>query len=110
MPETLMEHGLDVAAIRSDSPILHKPLPGGMPLVYLDNGATAQKPRQVIEKLVECYETYNANVHRGIHSLGDRMTTELENAREKVRELIGAGEVEEIIFTSGTTMSINLVA
>src|SRR5437762_13622382 len=110
MAQILMEHGLDVAAIRRDFPILGKPLPGGVPLVYLDNGATAQKPRQVIEKLVECYETYNANVHRGIHSLGDRMTTELEAAREEVRGLIGANEVEEIIVTSGTTMSINLLA
>jgi cysteine desulfurase/selenocysteine lyase len=100
----------DVTAIRRDFPILDKPLPNGLPLVYLDNGATAQKPRQVIEKLVECYENYNANVHRGIHALGDRVTTELEEAREKVRTLIGADEVEEIIFTSGTTMSINLVA
>ena len=80
------------------------------PLVYLDNGATAQKPRQVIDKLVECLENYNANVHRGIHALGDRVTTELEAAREKVRQFVGAAEVEEIIFTSGTTMSINLVA
>jgi cysteine desulfurase / selenocysteine lyase len=110
MTQTVMESHLDVVAIRRDFPILAKPLPGGLPLVYLDNGATAQKPRQVIEKLVECYENYNANVHRGIHSLGDRITTELEEARKKVRALIGASEVEEIIFTSGTTMSINLVA
>jgi cysteine desulfurase/selenocysteine lyase len=100
----------DVEAVRRDFPILHKPLPGGMPLVYLDNAATAQKPRQVIEKLAECLENYNANVHRGIHALGDRVTTELEESREKIRRLIGAAEVEEIIFTSGTTMSINLVA
>jgi len=101
---------LDIDAVRREFPILAKPLPNGMPLVYLDSGATAQKPRQVIDKLVECLENYNANVHRGIHALGDRVTTELEAAREKVREFIGAAEVEEIIFTSGTTMSINLVA
>src|SRR5579872_1999354 len=101
---------LDVEAVRRDFPILGKPLPNGMPLVYLDSAATAQKPRQVVEKLVECLENYNANVHRGIHALGDRVTTELEAAREKVRQFIGAAEVEEIIFTSGTTMSINLVA
>ena len=100
----------DVEAVRRDFPILEKPLPGGTKLVYLDSGATAQKPRQVIDKLVECLENYNANVHRGIHALGDRVTTELEESREKVRRLIGAAEVEEIIFTSGTTMSINLVA
>src|SRR5260370_8237224 len=99
----------DVEAVRRDFPILHKPLPGGMPLVYLDNAATAQKPRQVIEKLAECLDSYNANVHRGIHALGDRVTTELEESREKVRRLIGAAEIEEIIFTSGTTMSINLL-
>lgn len=100
----------DVERIRHDFPILEKPLPGGLRLVYLDNGATAQKPHVVVEKLVECYENYTANVHRGIHSLGDRITTELEAARESVRALIGANEVEEVIFTSGTTMSINLVA
>ncbi len=110
MSHVALESVFDVTAIRRDFPILDKPLPNGLPLVYLDNGATAQKPRQVIEKLVECYENYNANVHRGIHALGDRVTTELEEAREKVRTLIGADEVEEIIFTSGTTMSINLVA
>lgn len=110
MSNAATDTAYDVAAVRRDFPILDKPLPGGLPLVYLDNGATAQKPRQVVEKLVECYENYNANVHRGIHSLGDQVTTELEAAREKVRALLGADEVEEIIFTSGTTMSINLVA
>jgi cysteine desulfurase / selenocysteine lyase len=100
----------DVEKVRGDFPILHKPLPNGATLVYLDTAATAQKPRQVVQALSDCYETLNANVHRGIHSLGDRITSELEAAREKVRRLIGAREVEEIIFTSGTTMSINLVA
>src|SRR5262245_10672037 len=100
----------DVEAVRRDFPILEKPLPNGMKLVYLDNAATAQKPRKVIEKLVECFENYTANVHRGIHALGERITAELEEARDKVRQFIGAAEVEEIIFTSGTTMSINLVA
>src|SRR5579862_3995137 len=110
MTATATEAHFDVQAVRRDFPILAKPLPNGMPLVYLDSGATAQKPRQVIDKLVECLENYNANVHRGIHALGDRVTTELEAAREKVRQFIGAAEVEEIVFTSGTTMSINLVA
>jgi cysteine desulfurase / selenocysteine lyase len=100
----------DVEAVRRDFPILHKPLPNGVPLVYLDTAATAQKPRAVIEKLTECYENYYSNVHRGIHQLGDRVTVELEAAREIIREFIGAAEPEEIIFTSGTTMSINLVA
>jgi cysteine desulfurase/selenocysteine lyase len=105
-----VESKLDVAAVRRDFPILEKPLPGGRKLVYLDNAATAQKPRQVVDKLVECLENYTANIHRGIHALGDRATTEVEAAREKARQFIGAAEVEEIIFTSGTTMSINLVA
>lgn len=110
MTATVTEMNFDIEAVRRDFPILGKPLPNGMPLVYLDSAATAQKPRQVVEKLVECLENYTANVHRGIHALGDRVTTELEAAREKVRQFVGAAEVEEIIFTSGTTMSINLVA
>ena len=101
---------VDVEAIRADFPILHKPLPGGRALVYLDNGATAQKPRQVIDKLVECYENYNSNVHRGIHTLGDRVTVELEQAREKIQAFLGADDPREIVFTGGTTASINLVA
>ena len=90
MSDTALSHPLDVEAIRQDFPILHKPLPSGLPLVYLDNAATAQKPRAVIQKLVEVYENYNSNVHRGIHALGDRVTTELENAREIVRAFIRA--------------------
>lgn len=100
----------DIDAVRRDFPILARPLPNGATLVYLDNGATSQKPHVVIEKLREVYETYNANVHRGIHQLGDRVTVELEAAREKVRQFINATQTEEVIFTSGTTMSINLVA
>lgn len=101
---------IDIEAIRRDFPILHQKLAGDFPLVYLDTAATAQKPRAVIAKVMECYEQYNSNVHRGIHQLGDRMTTELEDAREKVKRFIGAGDVDEIVFTSGTTMSLNLVA
>ncbi len=100
----------DVETIRRDFPILHQRLAGNVPLVYLDTAASSQKPRSVIAKVVECYEQYNSNVHRGIHQLGDRMTTELEAAREKVQRFIGAGEPDEIVFTSGTTMSLNLVA
>lgn len=105
-----MEQLLDIEAVRRDFPILGKPLSDDRPLVYLDSGATAQKPRCVIDKVIECYEDYNASVHRGVHSLGDRITTEMEDAREKVRALLGAKSTEEIIFTSGTTGSINLVA
>ena len=101
---------LDVEAVRRDFPILQQTLPNGRPLAYLDSGASAQKPRVVIDKLADCYERYYANVHRGIHWLGDQTTTELEAAREKVRQFIGAATVEEVIFTGGTTASINTVA
>lgn len=99
-----------VDQIRADFPILQQTLRGDRPLVYLDTAATAQKPRAVIAKLVEALEQYNSNVHRGIHQLGDRMTTEMETAREKVQRFLGAREPDEIVFTSGTTMSLNLVA
>jgi len=100
----------DVDAVRREFPILHQQLAGDHPLVYLDTAATAQKPRAVLAKIVECFQQYNSNVHRGIHQLGDRMTTELELAREKVQRFIGAADVDEIVFTSGTTMSLNMVA
>mgnify|MGYP000274200072 CR=1 FL=1 len=106
----------DVAAVRRDFPILSRPVAGGRPLVYLDNAATAHKPRAVIDKLVECYTEYNANVHRGVHPLHERVTAELEEARGKIARFIGAREFDpyeelsEIVFTSGTTMAINLVA
>ena len=105
-----MTGSFDIQKIRSDFPILHQTLRTGKPLVYLDTAATSHKPHSVVEKVVQCYERDNSNVHRGIHELGDRMTTELEEAREKVRQFIGAAEVDEIVFTSGTTMSLNLVA
>src|SRR5437867_2633451 len=100
----------NVDAVRRDFPILARPLRNGATLAYLDNAATAQKPQAVLNKLREVYETYNSNVHRGIHQLGDRVTVELEAAREKVQRLINAAKSSEVIFTSGTTMSINLVA
>ena len=110
MAQTTTQPTFDVEAIRQDFPILQKPLPNGMPLVYLDSGASAQKPRQVIEKEVECYQNYYANAHRGVYQFGVRIDEELERVREKLQKFIGAAEPEEIIFTSGTTMSINLVA
>jgi cysteine desulfurase/selenocysteine lyase len=109
MPET-PPPSWNVDRVRRDFPILERPLADGRPLVYLDTAASAQKPRAVIEKIRACYEEFYANVHRGIHELGDRMTTELEAAREKVRALLNARQSEEVVFTSGTTMSINLVA
>lgn len=101
---------LDVDAIRADFPILNRPLPNGKPLVYLDTGASAQKPRQVLAALVECYETYYSNVHRGKSTLGLRVSESLEGAREKVRAFLNVGGPEEVIFTSGSTLALNVVA
>ena len=82
----------------------------GKPLVYLDNGATTQKPRRVVEVMNEYYLRYNSNVHRGVHYLSNKCTDANERARAVVRDYIHAGETEEVIFTRGTTESINLVA
>lgn len=100
----------DVHKARADFPILNERLPGDVPLVYLDSGASAQKPRQVIDRIRECYETEYANIHRGVHTLGDRVTIAFEAARETVRRYLNAASTEEIIFTSGTTAAINTVA
>ena len=99
----------DIAKIREDFPILSREV-YGKPLVYLDNAATTQKPRQVVDAMVEEYYNVNANVHRGVHYLSQRATDLHEAAREKVRAFINAGKTEEIIFTRGTTESLNLVA
>jgi cysteine desulfurase/selenocysteine lyase len=101
---------LDVRRIREDFPILTYARPDGKPLIYLDNAATTQRPRQVIDALVDVYATRYANVHRGIHWLSDQATDLFEEAREKIRGFIGAAHREEVIFTHGTTESINLVA
>jgi cysteine desulfurase / selenocysteine lyase len=101
---------LDVAAIRKDFPILATTLDDDWPLVYLDNGASTQRPRQVIESMVEAYEHYYSNVHRGGHHLAAESTVRYEAARESVRALINARSTTEIIFTPGTTAGINLVA
>jgi cysteine desulfurase/selenocysteine lyase len=100
---------LDVAAIRKDFPILARPIHGRR-LVYLDNAATTQKPRQVIGALTEFYETSNANIHRGIHTLAEEATAQYEGVRGKVAAFVGAASEHEIIFTRNTTESINLVA
>ncbi|MBN8628007.1 MAG: cysteine desulfurase [Planctomycetes bacterium] len=107
--------GFDPESIRGDFPILQTRLHAsgdnpGVPLVYLDNAATTQRPRQVIQSLVDVYEKHYANVHRGIHWLSDQSTDLYEEAREKVRTFINAREREEVIFTHGTTESINCVA
>ena len=95
--------------IRKEFPILGR-MVHGKPLVYLDNAATTQKPQCVIVALSEVYTTFNANVHRGVHRLSQEATDAMENARNTVRDFIGAGHSHEIIFTRGTTESINLVA
>lgn len=100
---------IDVERIRRDFPILGREV-YGKPLVYLDNAATTQKPQCVIDAISEAYCNENANVHRGIHFLSQQATDLMEAAREKVRQFIGAGSTEEIIFTRGTTESINLLA
>ena len=99
----------DVNEIRKDFPILET-FVYGKPLVYLDNAATTQKPRCVVEAEVAEYYSCNANVHRGVHFLSEKATELLEEARATVKDFIGAGKTEEIIFTRGTTESINLVA
>ena len=100
---------LDAAQVRKDFPALHQ-LVNGKPLVYLDNGATSQKPQCVIDALVRYYTTDNANVHRGVHTLSQRATDDYENARSKIRSFLNAASDQEIIYTKGTTESINLVA
>lgn len=99
----------DVERVRSEFPALQQKV-HGKPLVYLDNGATTQKPNVVIETLERYYYLDNANVHRGVHELSQRATDAYEGARESIRKFLNAGSEKEIIYTSGTTESINLVA
>ena len=99
----------DIQSIRQDFPILQSQV-YGHPLVYLDNGATTQKPRLVVEAMVQQYYTANANVHRGVHHLSVVATDMLEQSRETVRRFINAESAQEIVFTRGTTEAINLVA
>ncbi|BCE16271.1 hypothetical protein RSC3_03627 [Bacillus paralicheniformis] len=95
--------------IREQFPILSQQV-NGHDLVYLDSAATSQKPRVVIETLDEYYNSYNSNVHRGVHTLGTKATDGYEGAREKVRKFINAKSMQEIIFTRGTTTALNTVA
>jgi cysteine desulfurase / selenocysteine lyase len=99
----------DVESIRKDFPILQRTV-HGKPLVYLDNAATSQKPLAVIDALVEYYERYNANIHRGLHTLAEEATARYEEVREKVRRFINAPDKASIIFTRNATESMNLVA
>lgn len=101
---------LDVQALREDFPILARTVHDGVPLVYFDNAATTQCPRQVIEAIKVTTERHYANVHRGIHTLSEQSTDLYESAREKVQAFINAPSPEQVIFTRGTTESVNLVA
>ncbi|MEI8299263.1 MAG: cysteine desulfurase [Pseudomonadota bacterium] len=106
---TLADPPLDVARLRADFPILAQTI-NGRPLVYLDNGASSQRPRAVIDAERRYAEEMHANVHRGVHTLSQRATDAFEAARERVRRFINARSIREVVFTRGTTESINLVA
>ena len=101
---------LDIKAIRADFPILDRVLPNGKNLVYFDNAATSQTPVCVIDCIKDYYEKYNSNIHRGVHSLSDEATNAYENARNKIKDHFNINESKEVIFTSGTTHSINIVS
>ncbi len=105
----VIESSLDVHAIRKQFPILNQEV-NGKPLIYFDNAASSQTASGVVNALTRFYEKDHANIHRGIHTLAERSTTAYENTRKRVQEFINAAEVAEIIFTKGTTESINLVA
>lgn len=109
--KTATDHttNIDIEAIRNDFPILQRTVKGH-PLVYLDNAATSQKPQQVIDALIHCYTHLNANVHRGIHTLAEEATAAFEATRDALQHFINAQYREEIIYTKGTSESINLVA
>ena len=104
-----MPSGFDAERVRADFPVLQQQV-NGKPLVYLDNGATSQKPQAVIDELVRYYSTENANVHRGVHTLSQNATEDYEGARAKVKRLLNAADDHEIVFTRGTTDSLNIVA
>ena len=104
-----MSSVFDAERVRADFPVLQQQV-NGRPLVYLDNGATSQKPQTVIDELVRYYSTENANVHRGVHTLSQNATEDYEGARAKVKRLLNAADDHEIVFTRGTTDSLNIVA
>ncbi len=105
----MTETKLDIVKIRKDFPILTRKV-NGNPLVYFDNAATSQTPKQVIDAIVDYYSRYNANIHRGVHTLAQEATEAYEGGRKKIQQFFNAASTHEIIFTSGTTHSINLVA
>ena len=100
---------MDVQKIRKDFPILNREV-NGKPLVYFDNAATSQTPVQVIDTISDYYKNYNANIHRGVHALSQEATDAYEAARQKIQKHLNAAHPHEIIFTSGTTHSINIVS
>jgi cysteine desulfurase / selenocysteine lyase len=100
----------DVARIRKDFPILDRQVRPGVPLVYLDNAATSQKPQQVLDAMRDYYEHHNANVHRGIHTLAEEATALYEGARDKVATFINAADRREVVFTKNSTEALNLLA
>lgn len=105
----MIETTLDIQAIRKDFPILQREV-NGQPLVYLDNAATSQTPQQVIDVIVDYYQRYNANIHRGVHTLSQEATDAYEVARQKIQKHFNIAHSHEVIMTSGTTHGINLVA
>ena len=105
----MLQTALDIQTIRKDFPILNREV-NGQPLVYLDNAATSQTPQQVIDAIVDYYHRYNANIHRGVHTLSQEATDAYELARQKIQKHFNIGKTHEVIFTSGTTHGINLVA
>ncbi len=116
MPHSVIEKPMagsttayDVEALRGDFPILNREV-HGKPLVYLDNAATSQTPQQVIEVFSDYYSRYNANIHRGLHTLADEATAAFETTRHRVKAFLNAEDARQIIFTRGTTEAINLVA
>src|SRR5689334_9580655 len=109
MDQTTIDSAYDVNRIRADFPILSMQV-YGKPLVYLDNAASAQKPKAVLDRLEQAYTSEYANVHRGLHYLANAMTEGYEGARERLRAFLNAQRAEEIIFTRNATEAVNLVA
>ncbi len=107
--KTIYKTSIDIEKIRADFPILSRKV-NGKPLIYFDNGATSQKPRSVIDSLENYYKDQNANIHRGVHTLSQEVTLAYENARSTIQNHLNARHSHEIVFTKGTTDSINLVA
>ena len=99
----------DVKKVRKDFPILHQMI-NGKPLIYLDNAATSQKPKNVIDTVETYYREYNSNIHRGVHTLSENATEIYESSRLKIKNFINANSTKEIVFVRGATEAINLVA